>query len=153
GEPPAGTGAQAATRPADERPAPRGGSGRRAEDERAAAGRRQEQQKRIDRAADLLAAAEAKLAKREEQGLEELIDARRKLLELQEELKAKERDPPGDARMDTLIAEQHVAEQELAQARAVVNEKDPRHARFLQEREAKLKTIRRELEQQATEKK
>jgi RNA polymerase sigma factor (sigma-70 family) len=167
GEPPTGGDARAAPRAGDEPVAPRRAPDRRSEDEQAAAARRrQERQKRLDQAADLLAATEAKLAKREAQWLEELIDARLKLLDLQEELKARERDldeeakapdPRADVRLHALIAERDQATRQLAAAKAAAaNENEPRLTRMreaLKEIEAQIEATQRELERQATEKK
>jgi septal ring factor EnvC (AmiA/AmiB activator) len=151
GEPPPGT---------DAPPASRGGSDRRAEDERVAADRRRaEQQKRLDRATDLLAVTEAKLAKQEEQWLEEIIEARLKVMELQADIKAREReldegsktsDPLADVRLRTLMADRDRAALQLAEARRVTPDQ---HQRILEALEEKLAARQQELEKEAAQRK
>jgi septal ring factor EnvC (AmiA/AmiB activator) len=166
GEPPASSDASAVARPASEPPAPRGAPERRAADERPAAERHREELKvQLDRAADRLAATEARLAKLEDQWLDELIDARLRVLDLQEEIRAMEREldeaakPPDahtDARLRDLIAERERAAWREAQARAkqaTGDEKESALARRAKELEGQVEARQRELEKEAAERK
>jgi RNA polymerase sigma factor (sigma-70 family) len=166
GEPPtAGSGARAAAPQADGPPASRNVPDRRADEERAAADRRREELKRrLERAMELLPDAEAVLAKREEEWLNELIDARLKVMDLRQELTAKERelnalgsmtDPMADDRLRSLVADRDRAAQRLDKARETVDrESNPlvqRMADELKDLGARVDSRRKELEKEAAE--
>jgi RNA polymerase sigma factor (sigma-70 family) len=165
--PPAGTGARPAPVPADGPPTSRSAPDRRADDERAAVDRRRaELEKRLERAVRSLDEHEDRLAKQERTWLEELIEARLKVMDLREELKAKERDlnalgsvadPMADDRMRTLLADRDRAAQRLHSAKAAVaKENDPVVLRFtdeLKELGARVESRKQELEKEAAEKK
>ncbi len=166
GELPPGNDARAEARPAGPPPAPGGAPEHRPEDERAAADRRRDdQQKRLDRATEALTDARARLAKREDQWLEHLIDLRLKLFDLQEEIKAKERDLDerakasdtlGDGRLMALMAERERVAQQLREVNAKLvagNETEPRLAKMLKDLDAELKSRQEELMREADEKK
>jgi RNA polymerase sigma factor (sigma-70 family) len=162
GTAPAGVAARTATPPADAPPAPRGAPDRRAGDERAAADRRREElTKQLDRATDQLALTQAQVAKHEEQWLEELVTARLKVMDLREELQAREReldegtkaqDPLADVRLRDLIADRDRAARQLDEVRKLAaTESDQRLTRALKELEAEVASRRRELEEEAAE--
>jgi hypothetical protein len=124
---PSDTGGRAAA-PAGEAPPASGNEPqRRAEDERALAERRRTEQKvRLDRAMHLLEATEQSFEQKERQWLEDVIDARLKVMELREELDVKEReldvwlrvvDPQADVKLRTLVADRDRVEQELSEVK------------------------------------
>jgi RNA polymerase sigma factor (sigma-70 family) len=126
---PDGSGARAASPPDEARPAPKNDPQRRAEDERDLAERRRvEQQDRLARAEKLLVRTEETVAAREQQWLEEVIDARVRVMELREDLEVKERelddeakaaDPARDFKLGRLLAERDRAVQQLAEMKKV----------------------------------
>jgi RNA polymerase sigma factor (sigma-70 family) len=165
GEPSAtGTAARAAP-PADAPPASRNVPDRRAEDERASQERtREQQQKRLELAEKLLHVAESDVAQREALWLDELIEARLKILDLREEIKPKERDldnlsraadPLTDVTLQTLLADRNRAAEDLDMARrANPDEALPgmkRKTEALKEREEKVQSRQRQLEKQAAD--
>jgi RNA polymerase sigma factor (sigma-70 family) len=169
GEPPPAATSLRAKPPAEEPPARGHAADRRAEDRRAIAQRRgkEQQKKRLERAEALLEGAEADAAAREAQWLEELVNARVKVMELRDELKAKERDlnersvatdPRTDVRMQSLLDELTRTRQQLEQKmRLMVKpENDPDIRRLRQEVEkveGKVKDLHHALEHQAAERK
>src|SRR5262249_2218782 len=120
---------------------------RRAEDERAIADRRRkEQRERLRRAEELLLRAEDEAAQREPNWLEELVEARLKVMDLREELKAKERDlkdrwvatdPMADVLLRTLLDDRNRAAKLLDEVKAAVaKEDDPVAQRLTREAKA-----------------
>ncbi len=146
--------------------APPNAPGRPAEDEKAVEKRRRnEQRERLARAEDLQRIAERKLDAQEEQWLAELIEARLKVINLQEELKARERDvadlsappePLADPRLRTLMHERNAAAEDLQARKIRVNEKDAVTERLTKQLEAVEGQIRQreqELDKEAADKK
>jgi hypothetical protein len=141
--------------------------GRRAADERVTADRRRQgQQQRLDRAERLLRDSEAEVAKQEEAWFEELVAARLRIMELREDLRARERalddgpratDPLSDVWLRTLVADRDRAGRQLAEAKSVAaKEDDPvvkRLSRAVEGLEQKVLSRQRELEKEAADRK
>jgi RNA polymerase sigma factor (sigma-70 family) len=169
GEPPAaGSGPRAATPPADAPPASRSAPDRRAEDERAVADRRRDElEQRLKRAEESLRRAEDEFAERDALWLNEIIEARLKVSDMREELKARERDlddraraadPLTDVRLRTLVTDRDQVAQQLDDAKKVsAKGNDPaaiqRLSNLLEVLETRVESRQKELEKAAAEKK
>jgi RNA polymerase sigma factor (sigma-70 family) len=164
---PSGAGARTVSPPDEAPPVPKSEPQRRAEDERALADRRrEEQQERLVRAEGLLARTENSVARREQQWLEEVIDARVRVMELREDLETKERelddeakaaDPARDFRLGRLLADRDRAVQQLDEAKKV---RDKENDAVLQQLSKEVKALddevevwQRELQKQVADKK
>jgi RNA polymerase sigma factor (sigma-70 family) len=117
-------------------PAPRGEPDRRAEEAPPADRRRAEARERLERAEKLLRSAEAEFDEREKHWLDDLIEARLKVLELREALTAKESnlddairaaDRQAELRLRLLVADRERVAHQLEEAKKNVAKdgKDP----------------------------
>jgi hypothetical protein len=124
----------------------------------------EQQKKRLERAVMALRQAEAEAEKREAEWLDELIEARVKLMELREELTAKERglndrwvptDPTADITLRTLLSDRERAMRKLEEARKVLaKQTDPtvqRLSKEVKELEERVKARQQALKQEASD--
>jgi hypothetical protein len=166
----AAAGPQAATRPAAEPRAPRSAPDRGAGDEGASADRLAEQQKRLERAVVSLRLAEDQADRREvqwdnreEQWLNELIEARLRVLDLREKLKAMERDlnerwaatdPMTDILLRALLNDRDRAKQRLDEAKKILAKENDavaeRLTREVRQLDEQVELRQRALKQEAT---